>query len=160
MGIPLLAGALVWGYRNAFGKPTWMEAGTPAYFALAWLITLFDNGFLLTYRDVIDPLVLAGLWMGTLAASMPLTGHYSKWHFHPALWNNTVFIKTNAIITAAWGGIFLIQTVMALAGHFYPDQSFFLMAARHLMIVPGIIFTVWFMKWYPTYGSVKKKLKI
>lgn len=45
MGIPALIGALLWWYRRAFGKPTWMEAGTPVYFALAWLITQLGNGF-------------------------------------------------------------------------------------------------------------------
>lgn len=155
IGIPLLLGALLWGYRKAFGKPTWMEIGTPVYFALAGLITLSGCGFFPIYGDVVDPLVLAGLWMSTLASSMPLTGDYVKWHFHPALWTNHVFIRTNAIITAVWGVIYLLQAAMALAGHYAPTQAFSLMVARHLLLVPAGIFTFWFQKWYPAYGSVK-----
>lgn len=149
MGIPLLAAAMVWGYRKTFAGPTWMETGTLVYFAMAWLITLIDGVFFQTYRDVIDPLVLAGLWAGTLGTPKPLTVHYSKWHFHPALWNHPIFIKTNSIITAVWAGIFLLQVITALAGHFYPAKSFHWMLARHLLIIPGILFTVWFQKWYP-----------
>ncbi|MHB8918232.1 MAG: hypothetical protein ACYC4H_09435 [Desulfocucumaceae bacterium] len=153
MGIPLLAAAMVWLYRSAFARPTWMETGTPIYFTAAWLITQTGNGFFPAYRDAIDPLVLAGMWMGTLATSMPLTGHYSKWHFHPALWKHPIFIKTNSIITAAWAGIFLLQVITVLAGHFSPALSLHLIVIRHLLIIPGIIFTVWFQKWYPAYGS-------
>lgn len=157
LGIPLLLGALLWGYRRTFGRPTWMETGTPVYFALAGLVTLLGNGFFTTYGDVVDSLVLSGMWMGTLATSMPLTGDYSKWHYHPALWANHVFIKTNAIITAVWGGIYLLQAVMALAGHFAPAQAFQWMLARHMLLIPAIVFTIWFHKWYPTYGFVKSR---
>lgn len=94
--------------------------------------------------------------MGTLATSMPLTGEYSKWHFHPALWTNHVFIRTNAIITAVWGVIYLIQAVMALAGHYTPAQSYQLMVARHLLLIPAGIFTFWFQRLYPAYGDLKK----
>lgn len=156
MGIPLLFGALLWAYRRAFGRPTWMESGTLVYFAIAWLMARAGNGFIPAYGDVVGSLVLCGLWMGTLATSMPLTGEYSKWHYHPALWTNNVFIKTNAIITAVWGGIYLAQAVMALAGHFAQAQSFQWMVARHLLLIPGFIFTVWFHRWYPASGSVRK----
>ncbi|MHB8158485.1 MAG: hypothetical protein ACYDEQ_14035 [Desulfocucumaceae bacterium] len=154
-GIPLLLAALLWGYRRAFARPTWMETGTLVYLAAAGVITHIDSGFYRTYGDVIDSLALCGIWMGTLSTSMPLTGDYSKWHYHPALWTNHIFIKTNAITTAVWGGIFIIQAVMALAGHFAPEFSFQWMVARHLMLLPGIIFTIWFVRWYPAYGSVR-----
>lgn len=132
-----------------------METGTALYFALTGLTTLFGNGFFTVYGNVVDSLVLSGLWTGTLSTSMPLTGEYIKWHFHPALWTNQVFIKTNAIITAVWGGTYLLQAVTALAGHFAPAQAFQWMLVRHLLLIPAIIFTIWFQKWYPTYGSVK-----
>lgn len=153
MGIPLLLGVLLWGYRRGYGRPTWMETGTMLYFALAGLLTVLGSGFFTVYGDVVGSLVLSGLWMGTLAKSMPLTGEYIKWHFHPALWSNHVFIKTNAIITAVWGGIYLLQAVAALAGHFAPAQAFQWMLVRHLLLVPAIIFTIWFQKWYPAHGA-------
>ena len=113
------------------------------------------NKFFTTFGDVVSLLVLSGLWMGTLATAMPLTGEYSKLYWPPALWTNHVFIKTNAIITAVWAGIYLLQAILALIGHFVPAQAVLWMIVRHLLLVPTLVFTSWFQKWYPTYGSAK-----
>lgn len=132
-----------------------METGTLLYFAIAVLMVLLGNSFLAIYGDVVGLLVQAALWMGTLATSMPLTGEYSKWYWPPALWSNPVFIKTNAIITTMWAGVFLLQAVVALIGHFSPEQAILWTVVRHLLLAPAFIFTAWFQKWYPTYGTVK-----
>jgi len=155
LGVPLLLGAWLWGYRRIFARPTWMERGTPLYFALAGLVTLLGNGFFAAYGDVVGPLVLGGLWMGTLATDMPLTGEYSKWYYPPALWTHPVFVRTNAVITAVWVGVYMLQAILALVGHFAPAQAILWMIVRDLLLVPAFVFTAWFQKWYPAYGSVK-----
>ena len=153
LGVPLLLGALIWGYRRLFARPTWMEMGTPLYFALAGLATLLGSRFFTEYGDVLAYLVLAGIWLGTLAAERPFTAEYSKWSYPPAIWNLPVFIRTNAILTTAWGWVYLLMAVMALAGHARPDQALVWVAARNLLLVPAFAFTTWFQKWYPAHGS-------
>jgi hypothetical protein len=153
LGVPLLLGALIWGYRRLFARPTWMEMGTPLYFALAGLATLLGSRFFTEYGDVLAYLVLAGIWLGTLAAERPFTAEYSKWSYPPAIWNLPVFIRTNAILTTAWGWVYLLMAVMALAGHARPDQALVWVAARNLLLVPAFAFTAWFQKWYPAHGS-------
>ncbi len=152
LGMPLLLGALIWGYRRRFARPTWMETGTPLYFALAGLATLLGSRFFTDYGDILGYLTLAGIWLGTLAAERPFTAEYSKWSYPPALWNLPVFLRTNAIITTAWGWVYLLMAVMALAGHAQPEQALWWTVLRNLLLVPAFAFTAWFQKWYPARG--------
>jgi len=155
LGIPLLLSSVLWAYRRAFGSPTWMDSGTPLYFALAWLVTLSGYGFFDVYGLALGELVLAGLWFGTLATDTPLTAEYSKWKWDPALWTNKVFIKTNAIITAVWGSVFLAQSAVALLGQFDPGIGVLRIVLAHILLIPAFIFTAWFQRWYPAQGSLK-----
>ncbi len=152
LGVPLLLGALIWGYRRLFARPTWMETGTPVYFALAGLATFLGNRFFADYGGVLGYLALAGIWLGTLAAERPLTAEYSKWSYPPALWKHPVFLRTNAIITTAWGWVYLLMAVLALAGHAQPEQALLWTVVRNLLLVPAFAFTAWFQKWYPARG--------
>ncbi|WP_170291505.1 NAD(P)H-dependent oxidoreductase [Heliobacterium mobile] len=154
MGIPLLLGVLLWGYRKAYSKPSWMETVSPVFFALSWVF-LITGSFSTTYVEVFGLFFLGGVWAATLATSMPLTGEYSKWYWPSALWSHPVFIKTNAIITAVWAGVFMIQATAILAGHFALEHAGLWTSVRLLINIPAIFFTIWFQKWYPTVGSVK-----
>ena len=152
LGVPFLLGALIWGYRRRFARPTWMETGTPLYFALAGLATLLGSRFFTAYGDVLGYLTLAGIWLGTLAAERPFTAEYSKWSYPSALWNLPVFLRTNAIITTVWGWVYLLMAVLALAGHARPEQALMWTLARNLLLIPAFAFTAWFQKWYPARG--------
>ncbi|MBI4832805.1 MAG: NAD(P)H-dependent oxidoreductase [Candidatus Lindowbacteria bacterium] len=149
IGIPLLLGLLLWGYRRAFGRPTWMETGGPIYFAVAGLVTLFGSDFFRTYNVVVGNLVLSGIWMSTLATATPLTFEYSKWSYPPALWPTFAFVRTNAVLTAFWGVMFLLMSVTALIGCFAPAHQGLWVIIRNLLLIPGFAFTSWFQKWYP-----------
>jgi|GEM_PF-43743 len=152
LGVPFLLGLLIWGYRRLFARPTWMETGTPLYFALAGLATLLGSRFFTDYGDVLGYLTLAGIWLGTLSAERPFTAEYSRWSYPPALWNLPVFLRTNAIITTVWGWVYLLMAVLALAGHARPDQALLWTVARNLLLIPAFAFTAWFQKWYPARG--------
>lgn len=151
LGVPFLLAALVWGYRRAFAGATLMETATPLYFALAAVLSLPGSSFFAVYGDVIGLVAMAGIWIHSLAREMPLTAEYSKWHWHPAIWQTPVFIETNFIITAVWVVIFLLQAAAALLGHFSPERAVLWMAARYFLLIPAFIFTAWFQKWYPAY---------
>ena len=157
LGLPFVLGAALWLYRRLFARPTWFETGTPVYFGLAWLASLMGLEFFRTYGDVVGYIVLAGLWMGTLATETPLTAEYSKWSYHPALWRHPFFLRTNAVITAFWGGVYLLQAVLALLGHSEPGWSVPLLVLRNLLLIPAFAFTAWFPKWYPVRLAMKAK---
>lgn len=154
-GLPLLLAILIWGYQRVFGQNTLFETGTLVYYLLAFLVTIGGSGFFLACGDVLSSLALGLLWTGSLATAMPLTGEYSKWELPPALWTNAVFVRTNAVITVVWAVIFLFQAAFALAGQYAPAEALLWLILRYLLLAPASVFTAWYQKWYPAYGSMK-----
>jgi hypothetical protein len=114
------------------------------------LVTLLGSDFFRDYGVVVGHLAMSGIWMGTLATLTPLTANYSKWSYpFPALWADPGFIRTNAILTAFWGAMFLLMGVAALAGHYAPANHGMWVVIRNLLLLPAFAFTFWFQKWYP-----------
>lgn len=89
------------------------------------------------------------LWTVTVFFKIPLTAEYSKNGYGgDRAWSNPMFIKTNRILTAVWGILYLIT----------PVWTYFLMeteASSYIGLINSIfpavlgIFTAWFQKWYP-----------
>ena len=86
--------------------------------------------------------------MGTLATAEPLTMEYSRWTVRDEIANSTLFRKINAIITAFWGGINLLQSITILVGIAFPSWSLFWIIATYIMLIPAFWFTAWFPRWY------------
>ena len=89
------------------------------------------------------------MWSMSACLKVPLSAEYSMNDYggDNAL-QNPMFIKTNRILTAAWGILYLIT----------PVWTYFIMrtsAGNYTGIINSIlpaimgIFTVWFQKWYP-----------
>ena len=52
------------------------------------------------------------MWTATCFAKVPLTAHYSKNSYNgEAALRNPIFMRTNRILTAAWGVLYLITPV-------------------------------------------------
>jgi hypothetical protein len=151
IGLPLALSAAVWLYRRTYIAPTWLDTGSPIFFASAGLLSLLAPGFWATYGDVLGSLTLAGIWMGTLATGTPLTAEYSRWNYPPELAHDALFIKTNAILTAFWAAVFLLQAVLSLASVANPERESLWMIVRYSTLVPAFWFTSWFQRWYPAH---------
>ena len=89
------------------------------------------------------------IWFITLFCSVPLTAHYSQNNYggSKAL-ENPLFIRTNRILTACWGILYLLA----------PFWTYVLMTTTAAPFVglinsvaPAVMggFTIWFQKWYP-----------
>jgi len=89
------------------------------------------------------------MWIISAFTKIPLTAHYSAAHYggENAL-SNPIFMKTNRILTAAWGGLYLITPIWTyiLMGTVFSSYIGFINT-----ILPALmgVFTVWFQKWYP-----------
>jgi len=119
----------------------------------AALVTAFSVALLLGAgaRAVVPLSYLAFgvMWSVSCLRPVPLTAHYSMndYNGEKAL-ENPLFVKTNRILTACWGVLYLLT----------PIWTWFLMGTRLgawtgavnsvLPVFMGI-FTVWFQKWYP-----------
>ena len=91
------------------------------------------------------------IWTVSCFLKVPLTAHYSKNSYNgEAALRNPIFMKTNRILTAAWGVLYLVT----------PIWTYFIMqtdAASYVgainSILPALmgVFTAWFQKWYPRH---------
>ena len=89
------------------------------------------------------------MWTVSCFLKVPLTAHYSKNSYNGEVaLRNPIFMKTNRILTAAWGVLYLVT----------PIWTYFIMqtdAASYVgainSVLPALmgVFTAWFQKWYP-----------
>lgn len=96
------------------------------------------------------------MWTFTVFRKIPLTAYYSMNDFgEKKALENPLFLRTNRILTAAWGILYLIT----------PIWTYFLMNTK-IAYTTGIInsilpvflgiFTKWFIGWYPPYYLSEK----
>lgn len=91
------------------------------------------------------------MWTVSCFLKVPLTAHYSKNGYNgEAALRNPIFMRTNRILTAAWGVLYLVT----------PIWTYFIMqtdAASYVgainSVLPALMgaFTAWFQKWYPRH---------
>ncbi len=89
------------------------------------------------------------MWTVTCFVRIPLTAHYSMNDYDgESALSNPIFIKTNRILTLAWGVLYLIT----------PIWTYFILgtgiggwigAINSILPVFMGAFTAWFQKWYP-----------
>lgn len=97
------------------------------------------------------------MWVISCFTEIPLTAHYSKNSYNgDAALKNPIFMKTNRILTAAWGILYLLT----------PVWTYFIMrtAAGSFVgainsVLPALMggFTAWFQKWYPRHIASGKR---
>lgn len=91
------------------------------------------------------------MWTVSCFTKVPLTAHYSKNSYNgDAALRNPIFMKTNRILTAVWGILYLIT----------PTWTYLIMqtdAADYVgainSILPALMggYTAWFQAWYPRH---------
>jgi putative sterol carrier protein len=135
-------------------------------FSRRWKLTLYDtlSVFLVS---VLSVLVMAGLdrpllvslsyglfgllWLGSLVTPIPLCAWYSSAAYGgDSAFGNPLFLRTNRILAAAWGGLYILTAIW----------TYFIMGTglRHYIglinnLCPALlgIFTIWFVGWHPPH---------
>ena len=96
------------------------------------------------------------MWLLSCLTREPLCAAYVKKDYggDDAL-NNPIFIRTNRIIAAAWGALYL---VIAAAAFFMSraGKTNLLQAIIYALTALMGVFTVWFQKWYPAHVAAGK----
>jgi len=91
------------------------------------------------------------MWCFSCFTKVPLTAHYSKNSYNgDAALKNPLFMKTNLILTAAWGILYLLTPIWT----YYimqTDAGSFVGAINSVLPALMGIFTAWFQKWYPKH---------
>lgn len=89
------------------------------------------------------------MWSASCLSKIPLTAHYSKNSYNgdKAL-ENPLFMKTNRILTLAWGILYLLTPIWTYAMMGTKIGSWVGAINSILPVLMGV-FTAWFQKWYP-----------
>ena len=95
--------------------------------------------------------LFGAMWTATCFAKVPLTAHYSKNSYNgdEAL-RNPIFMKTNRILTAAWGVLYLVTPIWT---YFIMQTDAASLVGAINSVLPALMgaFTAWFQKWYPAH---------
>jgi putative sterol carrier protein len=153
------------GYRFAVRKVKILDSVSLLFLAISAFVTLVLRSDLLAfYGGMLADATLALMAWGSLLAGNPFTYDYAKEDWDKAFWNDPIFIETNQIITAVWGGIFTVQALMgglALAMELEGSARIVLVAALpRLLLVVGVAFSAWFPTWYPQRAAARRSRQV
>lgn len=119
------------------------------FFSCASLAVIaFNSTWAVKYMGIGASGVLAvSTWL-TVACGKPFTMDYAREHTDPSLWNSPRFIRTNVILTSAWGLAFTANAILAWGKmeHFILPELGYEMISYALLIG-----TAAFSSWYPGY---------
>ena len=91
------------------------------------------------------------IWTVSCFTSVPLTAHYSKNSYNgDAALRNPIFMRTNRILTAAWGILYLVTPIWTYF-IMQTDAASFVGAINSVLPALMGVFTAWFQKWYPQH---------
>ncbi|MDD5925876.1 hypothetical protein, partial [Ellagibacter isourolithinifaciens] len=91
------------------------------------------------------------IWTLSCFAKVPLTAHYSKNNYNgDAALRNPIFMRTNRILTAAWGILYLVTPIWTYF-IMQTDAASFVGAINSVLPALMGVFTAWFQKWYPRH---------
>ncbi len=91
------------------------------------------------------------IWTASCFANVPLTAHYSKNSYNgDAALRNPIFMRTNRILTAAWGILYLVTSIWTYF-IMQTDAASFVGAINSVLPAFMGVFTAWFQKWYPRH---------
>lgn len=150
VAVPLALSLFILIYRSVFGKPEWLEIWTAIFFILFAVfhrIEFFD-----IWGTVISQAVMSIIWLTTLFRLSPLTSDYIKWGYIKRMWNHSIFIHPNAVLTAMWGYQFIAASLLGIAAKEIEDYSTIFTILRYGLLVPAFMIT----NYYPQKAGERR----
>ncbi len=98
---------------------------------------------------------LALIWSISTLKTVALTADYTHFFNGRNALKNVLFLKTNRILTYIWALVFLIQAGMTMWLN-TTMMVHFAAIIPILLSIPTFVFSLWFLKWYPS-NTVKPK---
>lgn len=115
------------------------------------------TGFPTSVLTPLSYLFFGIMWSATVFLKMPLTAYYSMYEYgeEKAL-GNPLFMRTNRILTACWGLLYLVTPIWT---YFFIQSHLFSLLWILNTAAPALlgVFTKWFQGWYPAYYMGKGK---
>ena len=119
---------------------------------LAIYAAVTGNGFVAVNAGY---LVFGLLWLGSCLTKESLCAAYVKYHYGKDALQNPIFRKTNYILAAAWG---VVYVVIAIVSYFLSGKVPALVLSIVVQAIPILmgLFTAWFQNWYPARVAAGK----
>lgn len=95
------------------------------------------------------------LWLGSCFTKEPLCAAYVKYSYGRDALQNPIFRKTNYILAAAWGVVYI---VIAAVSYYLSGKVPALVLSIVVQAIPILmgLFTAWFQNWYPARVAAGK----
>ncbi|MEU1445398.1 MULTISPECIES: hypothetical protein [Streptomyces] len=134
-----------------------LEAASLVFFAVLFVLGLAvdrqDLLWLETYAQTLANGVIAVVALGSLAFT-PFTEQYARESVPRQYWDTPLFRRTNRILTAMWGGVFLVTALLGLlALHVRSGSDWLNWVIPIALLVAAIRFT----KWYPAHVRARAR---
>lgn len=128
-----------------------LEAAGVVFFAVVCVLGLVlgrqELLWLETYAQTLSNGVIAAVALGSLAFT-PFTEQYARESVPRAYWHTPAFRRTNRVLTAVWGGVFLVTALLGLLALRVSSGADWLNWVVPIALLVG---AVRFTKWYPAH---------
>ena len=132
-----------------------LEAASLVFFAVIFVLGLVvdrpDLMWLETYAQTLSNGVIAAVALGSLAFT-PFTEQYARESVPRRYWDSPLFRRTNRILTAMWGGVFLVTALLGLRALHVQSGSDWL---DWVIAIALLVATIRFTKWYPAHARAQ-----
>ncbi|MYT27146.1 hypothetical protein GTW69_43955 [Streptomyces sp. SID7760] len=135
-----------------------LEIADLVFFAILAVIGLLASAgtrtWLETYAGEVSNIALVLIAFGSMAIRMPFTLQYARERVDPEYWNKPTFLRTNYLITGAWGLAFLVAAAAGAYGDLVlhnPNNIWTGWIIQILAIVGAVRFT----EWYPEVARAR-----
>ena len=120
-----------------------------AFFSAAFILVIgFQSMWTVRHMGVLANGALAlGTWAGVVMRK-PFTLDYAREQTDPAHWDSPIFLRTNMIITSAWGGVF---TCNALLAWLKMNKFVFSELTYEIFSYAALLGVAVFTQWYPAH---------
>ena len=132
----------------------WDQLSMAAVAILSAAANITGNGVLLTN---IGYLVFGLFWLLSCLTKEPLCTAYVKYNYGgESAHRNPLFMKTNYILAAAWGVLYVLTAIWTFLLKKAGLGSVLILVNNLIPVLMGL-FTAWFQKWYPAQMARGKR---
>lgn len=110
-------------------------------------VLLYENTWTIHYMGVLaSGFLAASTWLGVVIGK-PFTLDYAREDVDPIFWNDPRFIRSNSIVTSAWGFVFTLNSVLAWCKtQSFPIDDLVYEGISYTMLIGTVSFTAWHTK--------------
>lgn len=95
--------------------------------------------------QLLSSVVIAVVALGSLAVGRPFTEHYAKRQTPREYWGSPTFRQVNRVLTALWGGVFVVSALCdAAVGFWGASSDLFNWVVPVVLVVAAVKITDWY----------------